>query len=166
LRRSSGSGTGCGREQHELGTRKRAHIKVDNVIPGQSDALGQYIVADDSRIIGALRRYSEHRRVAADAPPILRIVTGAITTRLHASQPCSYLTHAVRIEPSNRAGLALAYSAATCTGLILSLGLSSQASSQLSTLRDLTNLPTPSTSAQKRPSSMISSSLKCSARSA
>ena len=35
-----------------------------------------------------------------------------------------------------------------------------------STLRDLTNLPTPSTSAQNRPSSMISSSLKCLARSA
>jgi hypothetical protein len=58
------------------------------------------------------------------------------------------------------------YSAATCAGLDLSLGLSSPASSQLSTLSDLTNLPTPSTSAQNRPSSMISSSLKCLARSA
>ena len=58
------------------------------------------------------------------------------------------------------------YSAATWAGSVRSLGLSSQASSQLTTLSDLTNLPTPSTSAQNRPSSMISSSLKCLARSA
>jgi NIPSNAP protein len=57
------------------------------------------------------------------------------------------------------------YSAATDVAPALSLGLSSQASSQLSTLSDLTNLPTPSTSAQNSPSSMISSSLKCLARS-
>src|SRR5207247_5830380 len=56
-------------------------------------------------------------------------------------------------------------SAATCAAPALSLGLISQASSQLSTLSDLTNLPTPSTSAQNSPSSMISSSLKCLARS-
>jgi len=54
------------------------------------------------------------------------------------------------------------YSAATCAvSPCVSLGLSSHASSQLSTLSDFTNLPTPSTSAQNRPSSMISSSLKC-----
>jgi len=54
------------------------------------------------------------------------------------------------------------YSAATrAVTPCVSLGLSSQASSQLSTLSDFTNLPTPSTSAQNRPSSMISSSLKC-----
>ena len=57
------------------------------------------------------------------------------------------------------------YSAATCAE-DLRMGLSSQASSQLSTLSDLTNLPTPSTSAQNRPSSIISSSVKCLARSA
>src|SRR5271166_3166057 len=38
--------------------------------------------------------------------------------------------------------VACVYSAATCAGRDLSLGLSSQASSQLSTLSDLTNLPT------------------------
>jgi hypothetical protein len=53
------------------------------------------------------------------------------------------------------------YSAATCAASALRLGLIAQASSQLSTLSDLTNLPTPSTSAQNKPSSMISSSEKC-----
>ena len=43
----------------------------------------------------------------------------------------------------------------------LELRIDSQASSQLRTLSDLTNLPTPSTWAQNRPSSMISSSVKC-----
>jgi len=62
-------------------------------------------------------------------------------------------------------GIAAVYSAATCAE-DLRMGLSSQASSQLSTLSDLTNLPTPSTSAQNRPSSIISSSVKCLARSA
>src|SRR5262249_5893451 len=59
------------------------------------------------------------------------------------------------------------YSPATHGGAAtLSLGLTSQASSQLTTLSDLTNLPTPSTSAQNSPSSMISSSEKCLASSA
>src|SRR6266705_3920787 len=59
------------------------------------------------------------------------------------------------------------YSAATRDGeAVPSLGSSLQASSQLSTLSALTNLPTPSTSAHNKPSSMISSSEKCLASSA
>ena len=63
-------------------------------------------------------------------------------------------------------GGGLAYSVVICAGAALSMGLSSQASSQLKTFSDLTNLPTPSTSAQNRPSSIISSSLKYLASSA
>jgi hypothetical protein len=71
------------------------------------------------------------------------------------------LRRATRMYPCVTLGRALAiYSAATCAASALSLGLISQASSQLSTLSDLTNLPTPSTSAQNKPSSMISSSEK------
>src|SRR5712692_5880549 len=52
------------------------------------------------------------------------------------------------IHPEKPASLA--YSAATCAAPALSLGLISQASSQLSTLSDLTNLPTPSTSSAEQ----------------
>src|SRR5262249_1986433 len=53
------------------------------------------------------------------------------------------------------------YSAASCVPPRVSLGLSSQASSQLRTFSDFTNLPTPSVCAHSKPSSIISSSLKC-----
>src|SRR5262245_19368695 len=83
----------------------------------------------------------------ARLPPTM-LFAGGRTPPIHPEKPAS-----------------LAYSAATCAAPELRLGLISQASSQLSTLSDLTNLPTPSTSAQNRPSSIISSSLKCWARS-
>src|SRR5262249_51732068 len=53
------------------------------------------------------------------------------------------------------------YCAASCAGPRVSFGLSAHASSQLNTFNDFTNLPTPSVCAQSKPSSMISSSLKC-----
>ena len=46
-------------------------------------------------------------------------------------------------------------------GIFCRLGFRSQASCQLITFNDLTNLPTPSVSAQNSPSSMISWSEKC-----
>src|SRR5437016_5562431 len=61
--------------------------------------------------------------------------------------------------------LAQSHSAASCTEPRTSPGLSSQASSQLSTFNDFTNFPTPSVWAHSKPSSMISSSLKCFPRS-
>jgi hypothetical protein len=53
------------------------------------------------------------------------------------------------------------YSAASAAMPCVSFGFRTQASSQLSTLKDFTNLPTPSVCAQSMPSSIISSSLKC-----
>src|SRR5215467_9379233 len=53
------------------------------------------------------------------------------------------------------------YSAASCVGPCANFGFSWQASSQLRTFSDFTNLPTPSVCAHNKPSSMISSSLKC-----
>ena len=78
----------------------------------------------------------------------------------------AFLADPLRVRLRSLSSDLKVYSAATCAGAALSLGLSSQASSQLKTFSDLTNLPTPSTSAQNNPSSMISSSLKCLASSA
>src|SRR5215472_9404267 len=53
------------------------------------------------------------------------------------------------------------YSAASAARPCVSFGFNAQASPQLRTLKDFTNLPTPSVCAQSMPSSIISSSLKC-----
>ena len=82
------------------------------------------------------------------------IEAGAVTVRPRSPAASNAFRTGRHSAPSG-------YSAASTARPCVSFGFNTQASSQLNTLKDFTNLPTPSVCAQSMPSSIISSSLKC-----